>query len=92
MRIRLTPLFLALALALLGGFSPGPGEGHGVHVHEGKPHGKLRDAFKKKQPGIAFDYYSAGAGKVMAKLAAERQAGKLAVDVLWHSEVPDFFS
>ena len=53
--------------------------------------GKLRDAFKKKQPNVAFDYYSAGAGKVMAKLAAERQAGKVAADILWHSEVPDFF-
>lgn len=54
--------------------------------------GKLRDTFTKKNPGIAFDYYSAGAGKLMAKLAAERQSGKLTVDVLWHSEVPDFYA
>jgi len=27
----------------------------------------------------------------MAKVAAERQSGRLTVDVLWHSEVPDFF-
>ncbi len=53
--------------------------------------GKIRDAFAKKHPEVAFDYYSAGAGKLMAKVAAERQAGKLAVDVLWHSEVPDFY-
>ena len=53
--------------------------------------GKLRDAFKAKHPEIAFDYYSAGAGKLMAKIAAERQAGKMTVDVLWHSEVPDFY-
>ena len=53
--------------------------------------GKLRDAFAKKHPEVAFDYYSAGAGKLMAKVAAERQAGKLTVDVLWHSEVPDFY-
>lgn len=53
--------------------------------------GKLRDAFAKKHPEVAFDYYSAGAGKLMAKVAAERQSGKLTVDVLWHSEVPDFF-
>ena len=52
--------------------------------------GDLREGFKKKHPNVEFDYYSAGAGKVMAKLAAERQAGKLTVDVLWHSEVPDF--
>src|SRR5512140_2040764 len=54
--------------------------------------GKLRDAFQKKHPEVAFDYYSAGAGKLMAKLAAERQSGKMTVDVLWHSEVPDFYS
>jgi len=53
--------------------------------------GKLRDAFVKKHPEVAFDYYSAGAGKLMAKVAAERQSGKLTVDVLWHSEVPDFY-
>ena len=53
--------------------------------------GSLRDAFVKKYPDIAFDYYSAGAGKLMAKIAAERQSGKMTVDVLWHSEVPDFY-
>jgi len=53
--------------------------------------GKLRDSFMKKHPEVAFDYYSAGAGKLMAKVAAERQSGKLTVDVLWHSEVPDFY-
>jgi iron(III) transport system substrate-binding protein len=53
--------------------------------------GSLRDAFAKKHPAIAFDYYSAGAGKLMAKIAAERQSGKMTVDVLWHSEVPDFY-
>ena len=53
--------------------------------------GKLRDTFAKKHPEVAFDYYSAGAGKLMAKIAAERQSGKLTVDVLWHSEVPDFY-
>jgi len=53
--------------------------------------GELRDAFKKKHPEVAFDYYSAGAGKLMAKIAAERQSGKITADILWHSEVPDFY-
>ena len=80
-----------LALAFLGGAAQAQDK---VMVYTSMKEslmGKLRDAFKKKQPGIAFDYYSAGAGKVMAKLAAERQAGKVAADLLWHSEVPDFF-
>jgi len=53
--------------------------------------GTLRDAFAKKHPEVSFDYYSAGAGKLMAKIAAERQSGKITADILWHSEVPDFF-
>lgn len=53
--------------------------------------GKLRDAFVKKNPGIDFDYYSAGAGKLMAKIAAERQSGKIVADILWTSEIPDFY-
>lgn len=53
--------------------------------------GELKDAFVKANPDIKFDYYSAGAGKLMAKVAAERESGQLVVDVLWHSEVPDFY-
>lgn len=53
--------------------------------------GELRDAFVKKYPDIQFDYYSAGAGKLMAKIAAERQAGKITADILWTSEIPDFY-
>ena len=53
--------------------------------------GALKDEFLKKNPGIEFDAYVAGAGKLMAKIAAERESGKLVVDVLWHSEVPDFY-
>lgn len=53
--------------------------------------GDLRDAFMKQNPNIQFDYYSAGAGKLMAKIAAERQSGRIATDVIWTSEVPDFY-
>lgn len=53
--------------------------------------GEIRDAFVKKYPNIQFDYYSAGAGKLMAKIAAERQAGRIMTDVLWTSEIPDFY-
>ena len=37
--------------------------------------GALKDEFLKKNPGIEFDAYVAGAGKLMAKIAAEREAG-----------------
>lgn len=54
--------------------------------------GAIYDAFKKKHPGVTIDYQSAGAGKLMAKIATERQAGKVLADVLWTSEVPDFYN
>lgn len=53
--------------------------------------GELRAAFVKRHPGITMDYQSAGAGKLMAKIAAERESGKVLADVLWTSEVPDFY-
>ena len=50
------------------------------------------EGFKKKNPGIEVDYQSAGAGKLMAKIAAERQSGHILADIIWTSEVPDFYS
>lgn len=50
------------------------------------------EGFKKKNPGIDVDYQSAGAGKLMAKIAAERQSGKILADIIWTSEVPDFYN
>lgn len=52
---------------------------------------KLRDAFVAKHPEVEFDYYSADAGKIMAKIAAERQSGSVVTDILWTSEIPDFY-
>lgn len=54
--------------------------------------GAIYEAFKKQHPDVTIDYQSAGAGKLMAKIAAERQSGKVLADVLWTSEVPDFYN
>ena len=48
--------------------------------------------FMAKNPDISTDYQSAGAGKLMAKIATERESGQIMADVIWTSEVPDFFS
>ncbi len=53
--------------------------------------GSLKAAFVAKYPDIKMDHQSAGAGKLMAKIAAERESGKILADVLWTSEVPDFY-
>ena len=44
--------------------------------------GGIVEGFKKANPGIEVDYQSAGAGKLMAKIAAERQSGKILADGL----------
>lgn len=43
----------------------------------------LKKAFTAKYPEIEMDYYTAGTGKVMTKIATERQAGKICADVIW---------
>ena len=53
--------------------------------------GGIVEGFKAKNPGIEVDYQSAGAGKIMAKLEAEKQSGKILADIIWTSEVPDFY-
>lgn len=53
--------------------------------------GGIVEGFKAKNPGIEVDWQSAGAGKIMAKIEAERQAGHLMADIIWTSEVPDFY-
>jgi len=54
--------------------------------------GNIVAGFHKKHPDIAVDHQTSGAGNLMAKIAAERETGKILVDVLWHSEVPDFYN
>ena len=53
--------------------------------------GGIVEGFKAKNPGIEVDWQSAGAGKIMAKIDAERQSGHLMADIIWTSEVPDFY-
>jgi len=85
---------ISIVFALLSGFVSMATAGEKLMVYTSMKEsliGKIRDSFVKKHPDIAFDYYSAGAGKLMAKIAAERQSGKIATDVLWTSEIPDFY-
>ena len=52
---------------------------------------RLKAAFEKQHPTIKLEPQVAGAGKLMAKIAAERESGKILADLLWTSEVPDFY-
>lgn len=46
----------------------------------------IKDAFSAKYPNIKFDYYTAGAGTVMTKIATEQQSGSMGCDVVWVGE------
>lgn len=43
----------------------------------------LKEGFIKKYPNIKMDYYAAGTGKVMTKIATEQQAGGVTADMIW---------
>lgn len=43
----------------------------------------LKEGFMKKYPNIKMDYYTAGTGNVMTKIATEQQAGGINADLIW---------
>ena len=53
--------------------------------------GGIVNGFRQKHPDIAVDFHSAGAGVLMERIAAERQSGHIQADVIWTSEVSDFY-
>ncbi len=50
----------------------------------------LKEAFMNKYPNVQMDYYTAGTGKVMTKIAAEKQAGKICADIIWVGEPTNY--
>jgi iron(III) transport system substrate-binding protein len=53
--------------------------------------GDLKAAFTKKHPDIKIEFRMEDAGRLRAKLIAEHDSGKILADVLWTSEIPDFY-
>ena len=43
----------------------------------------IKEGFMKKHPNIKMDFYTAGTGNVMTKLAAEQQSGGISADLIW---------
>jgi iron(III) transport system substrate-binding protein len=73
-----------------GGGAEGP-----LTIYTSMKESKMGDiirAFNEAYPDIRVEHYSAGAGRLMARIAAEREAGDIQADMLWTSEVPDFYS
>jgi len=51
----------------------------------------LADDFMSKNPNITVDTKIAGAGTLMAEIDAEHEQGAVNADVIWTSEIPDFY-
>ena len=51
----------------------------------------LVDDFKEKHPDITVDVRIDGAGNLMAQIESERQSGQIIADLIWTSEIPDFY-
>lgn len=52
----------------------------------------IKRGFEKKYPGITMEYYFAGTGRVMTKIATEAQAGTVGADVIWVGDPADYIS
>ncbi|MDR2528023.1 MAG: ABC transporter substrate-binding protein [Synergistaceae bacterium] len=94
MRTRITVSLLVLAL-VLGAAGQALAVKESLIIYTSMKEsliGGIVEGFNKKYPDVAVDYQSAGAGKLMAKIAAERESGKILADVIWTSEVPDFYN
>ena len=52
----------------------------------------VKKGFEAKYPDIKMDYYFAGTGRVITKIATEHQAGQVAADVIWVGDPADYIS
>jgi len=93
MTLRLWALFGWLAISLCGAGVAGAQQEKLVVYSSMKESllNELASAFARKHPEITLEYQNGGAAKLMAKLVAERDSGKIQADVLWTSELADFY-
>ncbi|MBQ9495591.1 MAG: ABC transporter substrate-binding protein [Treponema sp.] len=52
----------------------------------------IKDGFAKKYPNVRMDYYAAGTSKVATKMAAEKQSGQIACDVVWVGDPSNYIT
>ncbi len=51
---------------------------------------KLKAGFEKRYPDITMQYYFASTGKILTKLATEKQTGHVAADLVWVGSSADY--
>lgn len=93
---------LALSITACGGKSSIPGapgskdakkSGNMVMLYSSMQEDQLKAikaGFEKKYPDIKLDYYFAGTGKVITKIATEAKSGQVASDVIWVGDPADY--
>lgn len=52
----------------------------------------IKKGFNEAHPEIAMDYYAAGTGKVLTKIATEQQSGQVAADLIWVGDPSNYLS
>ncbi len=52
----------------------------------------LKKGFTEAHPEISMDYYAAGTGKVLTKIATEQQSGQIAADLIWVGDPSNYLS
>ena len=52
----------------------------------------VKEGFTKKYPNIVMDYYAAGTSKVATKMAAEKQSGQIACDLVWVGDPSNYIT
>lgn len=52
----------------------------------------IKEGFTAKYPNIKMDYYAAGTGKCMTKIATEQQSGKIAADLIWVGDPSNYIT
>ena len=52
----------------------------------------IKKGFEAAYPDITMEYYFAGTGRVMTKIATEAQAGTVGADVIWVGDPADYIS
>ena len=88
----LSAVVATFVFAACGGGNP---DGGTLTLYTSMKESKIGDivrAFNEVHPDIRVEHYTAGAGRLMARIAAEREAGQIQADMVWHSEVHVFYA
>ena len=92
---RFAALLALLALSFAGAAFADPSGTGKVMMYSSMQEDQLvaiKKGFEAKYPDITLDYYFAGTGRVITKIATENQAGQGAADLLWVGDPADYLS